>query len=81
MVNSTEDYKNLLSRDGEYGGMVELTYISCLFYLLRVYYENSTNILDYALEALFVTCSFYAIMLHGIFRNHIMFKYINVKDH
>ena len=39
MVNNTEDYKNLLSRDGEYGGSVELTYMSHLVsnYLFKVH--------------------------------------------
>ena len=49
MFNSAKDQKNLLSRDGEYGGIVGLTPISCLFsnYLFRMNYENSTDIVDY----------------------------------
>ena len=48
MFNSTVDYTNLLSRDGEYGRYVELTYISRLFsnYFFRVHYESSTNSVD-----------------------------------
>ena len=54
MVNSTEDYKNLLSREWEYGGNVELTCISRLFsnYLLGEHYGNSTNTVDYGSESI-----------------------------
>ena len=47
MVNSPEDYKNLLSRDKKYGWCIELTCVSRLFpnYLFRVHY--GTNIVDY----------------------------------
>ena len=50
MFNGAEDYKNLLSLGGKYGGSVELTFIRCLFsnYLLRVHNENSTNAVDYS---------------------------------
>ena len=42
------EYCNLLSRDREYGGRVELTCISHLFsnHLFRVYFENGTNTAD-----------------------------------
>ena len=51
MVNKVEDCKNLLSRDEEYNGCVELTCISRLFsnYLFRVHFENNTNTIDYGL--------------------------------
>ena len=49
MVNSDEDYKNILFRNGECDENVELTCISHLFsnYLLRVHYKNSTNTFGY----------------------------------
>ena len=49
MVNSSGEYKNLLSSDEECGGSVELTCISRLSfnYLFRVHYENSSNAVDY----------------------------------
>ena len=42
MVNSIENYKNILFRDGEYDGKVKLICNSHLFsnYFFRVYYEN-----------------------------------------
>ena len=48
-IRRAEDYKNSLSRDGEYGGSVELICISRLFsiYLFRVHNKSNTNILDY----------------------------------
>lgn len=44
-----EEYKNLLSRDGEFGSSMELTSISNLFpdYLFRVHYVNNANTVDY----------------------------------
>ena len=46
MVNSAEDYKSLLSRNGEYVRSVVLTHISRLSskYLFKVHYENDINI-------------------------------------
>ena len=48
IVNSAEDCKSLVSRDGKQGTSVELTCINRLFsnYFVRVYYENSTNSIE-----------------------------------
>ena len=53
IVISSEDYKNSLS-DREYGGSVELTYISCLIfnYLFRVHYGNSTDNFDHPIGSI-----------------------------
>ena len=55
MLNSVEDFKNLLSKDAEYDESVELTYISRLFsnYLFRMLYKNSTNTVDYSTVSIF----------------------------
>ena len=47
MINNAKDYKYLLSKDGEYGGSVESTWLNRLFsnYLFRV--QSITNTVDY----------------------------------
>ena len=63
MVNNAEDNKNLLSRDGEYDGSVQMTCICRLFsnYLLRVHYKYGTNTIDYG---------FGSIVCHLLFSNN-----------
>ena len=84
MVNSAEDYKNLLSRDREWGGSNELTYISHLFsnYLFRVHYEKSTNTVICVTKALFVNCCFSAILAHfDVLQNNLhIFKPYNTES-
>ena len=68
MVNSAEDYKNLLCRDGKYSESVELTSSAICFsyYLFKVHSGNSTNTIDYGIKSLFVVCCFQAIIMQGI---------------
>ena len=48
-TNSSDDYKNVLSRGKEYSESFRLKCISLLYsnYLLRVHYENCMNNIDY----------------------------------
>ena len=90
MVNATEDYKNLLSRHGEYGGSVELS-VCFLITRSECIMKIEAISLIMAMEASFVICCFQAIMIQGILMHYtkqlthlgkkILSKNVNVKDH
>ena len=67
MNNRAEDYKNLLSRNGECGG-ISNRHTSAVCFLI-ICLECNTKIapvpLIKALEALFVNCCFQAIMMQN----------------